>query len=278
LTEGVLLESDNTSAGVFILLPVLNEIENIAALLDEIEFELGGRPYTVGIVDDGSTDGTIAYLQERSSRPGHHLHVIYRKKTHRGSQRGGALRTLLLWGLAHTSHQIFVEMDGDRSHRPQELGDGIRLLELGRCDIAIASKYVAGSRVLNRPFGRRLVSRICSISVGRLISSRIRDYSNGYRFYTREAAQLAADHPYRYGSPIYLTEVLALWLRGGLRVAEFPSTYVGRNEGLSKLRVMDLAKAAIAVLEIASRFHVTGFEFAPRTGRAEQSSCGRDPN
>ena len=245
--------------GVFVLLPVLNEMENIARLLDRIEAELRDVPFTIGIVDDGSTDGTVAYLQDRVRVSGSRLHLICRKKRLRASQRGAALRTLMLWGLEHTAHGIFVEIDGDLSHRPEEMRRGIRLVAEGACDIAIASKYVEGSEVTRRPWGRRMVSGVCSALVRCLISPRIRDYSNGFRFYSRQAAQTAAARPYRYGSPIYLSEILALWLRAGLRIREFPTLYVGRNEGVSKLRLADLAKASIAVFEIAARYHILRF-------------------
>jgi len=55
--------------GVFILLPVLNEIDNIGPLLDRIGTALKGLRFTVGILDDGSTDGTIEYVRERMERP-----------------------------------------------------------------------------------------------------------------------------------------------------------------------------------------------------------------
>ena len=48
-------EIPNRPGGVFILLPVLNEIANIAALMDRIEAQLAGIPFTIGILDDGST-------------------------------------------------------------------------------------------------------------------------------------------------------------------------------------------------------------------------------
>jgi hypothetical protein len=108
-----------------------------------------------------------------------------------------------------------------------------------------------------------MVSRVGSVAVGAVIAPRVHDYSNGYRFYTRAAAELVATHEIRYASPIYLTEVLALWLRCGLRIGEFKTTYVGRNEGVSKLRFVDLFKAALAVFEVSLRYHVTGFK---RTG------------
>ena len=93
---------------------------------------------------------------------------------------------------------------------------------------------------------------------GLLLSRHIRDYSNGFRFYTRAAARLAAGHTYHYGSPIYLSEILALWMRHGLRIAEFPGIYAGRNEGVSKLRMADLIKASLAILEISAQYHVLG--------------------
>jgi dolichol-phosphate mannosyltransferase len=266
----------NGFSGVFVLLPVLNEIQNIGPLLDQIERELTNVAYTIGILDDGSKDGTAEYVEQRARTSEGHLHLIRRQKTTRGSQRGGALFLLMEWGLQYTAHDVFVEMDGDLSHRPEELREGIDRVASGACDVAIASKYVPGSRVVNRPVGRLMVSRISSMAVGTLISRKIRDYSNGYRFYSRAAAAVVAEHEIRYGSPIYLSEVLAMWLKQGLRVIEFPTTYIGRNEGLSKLRIIDLVKAAIACFEIAVRYHLTGF--ARRTVRmpAERSVLSRD--
>jgi dolichol-phosphate mannosyltransferase len=258
--------------GVLILLPVLNERQNIEELLDRIDSALSGSSYTVCIVDDGSRDGTAEYIEARMQRPGNPIHLIKRVKKQHGSQRGGALYDALRWGLAGTTHEIFVEMDGDLSHRPEELAAGIKMIAGGGCDVAIASKYVTGSRVVNRPWARRMVSWICGLAVRAVISPRIRDYSNGYRFYSRKAAQFVASRAIRYTSPIYLTEVMALWLREGLRTGEFVTTYVGRNEGISKLRIIDLVKAAIAIFEVSVRYHFTGFAPAPAASAAVRTA------
>ena len=244
---------------VFIALPVLNEIENIELLLDRIDASLRGIPYVVCVVDDGSRDGTREFLAQRQPQTPDRLAVIERTKTQHGSQRGGALYAALTWGLGNTDADVFVEMDGDLSHRPEELPGALRALDETGADVVIASKFVDGSEVINRPAGRELVSLVCSWAVHVFLSRSVHDYSNGYRFYTRAAAELIAATRIRYTSPIYLSEVLAIWLRAGLRVREIPTLYVGRGEGLSKLRLTDLAKAALAVLEIAVRYHVTGF-------------------
>ena len=228
---------------VLILLPVLNEAQNIEELLDRIEIALPSTPHTVCVLDDGSRDGTPDLVRRRMLKPGHSLHLIERVKRGHGSQRGSALHTVMCWGLQHTSHTVYVEMDGDLSHRPEELPDGIGLVATGQCDLAIASKYLPGSLVTNRPWARLMVSRVCSWAVSNLITRRIRDYSNGYRFYSRKAAEVIAANEVVYASPIYLTEVLAMWLRAGMRICEFPTTYIGRNEGISKLRLVDLPKS-----------------------------------
>lgn len=239
---------------VCILLPVLNEASNIEALWQGIAGQFGDTPFTVCFVDDGSTDGTIEFLQALCERERGRVHVIRRRKMMRGSQRGSALLTALRWALEQPDVSYIVEMDGDLSHRAEEIPVGLGLITSGQYDVAIASKYRPGSAVVNRPFGRRAVSLVCNYAVRRLLTREISDYSNGFRFYSRRAGLAIAGSQIRYGSPIYLSEVMAIWLYDGFRVGEFDSTYVGRNEGLSKLRPLDLVKAAIGVCEIAWRY------------------------
>jgi dolichol-phosphate mannosyltransferase len=238
----------------------LNEIDNIDGLIIRIRAALPGRDYVICLVDDGSRDGTAEFIKSAMEKPGHRLHLIERRKTMRGSERGSALHAAMMWALRETNCRIFIEMDGDLSHRPEELPVGLEMIDSGTADVAVASKYLPGAKVTNRPFGRLALSLSCNMAVRALISAQIRDYSNGYRFYTREAAHRIADTNIVYASPIYLTEVMAIWISQKLRIAEFPSHYVGRNEGLSKLRMIDIVKASIAIFEVATRLHIQGFE------------------
>jgi len=245
---------------ICILLPVLNEEANIERLLAGIEEALLGRAYSVCIVDDGSRDRTRDLITRAAEANPGRYHLIFREKRTRGSVRGSALHQSLLWAVNDPRHQVFVEMDGDLSHRPEELLRGIEAVESASADVVIASKYLPESRVTNRPVSRRLVSWCCNLAVRALLSRRIRDYSNGFRFYNRAAAEAIVATRIRYGSPIYLSEVMAIWLHAGLRFRELPTTYIGRNEGVSKLRKRDLGKAGLAIFEIAWRLHVAGFQ------------------
>src|SRR5688572_21246006 len=244
---------------VGILLPVLNEAANVEPLCARIAAVLGTRAYTICFVDDGSSDGTVELIQRLARNGPDRIHLIRRRKMMRGSQRGSALMTALQWTLSRNDTTSIIEMDGDLSHRPEELPRGLQIVDSGEADAAIASKYRPGSSVINRPAGRRAVSFVCNRAVRFLLDRRISDYSNGYRFYTRRAGLAIAGSQIRYGSPIFLSEVMAIWLHDGFRIAEFESTYVGRNEGLSKLRPLDLVKAAIGICEIAWRYHTGRF-------------------
>jgi len=254
---------------ICIVLPVLNEASNIVPLLERIHGAVESMRYVVCLIDDGSVDNTVGLAVDAALRLGAPLHVIQRVKRHAGSQRGTALVAGLKWALDNTDASVIIEMDGDLSHRPEELPLGVEPVMVGAYDVVIGSKYVRGAAVINRPVVRRVVSLLCNFVVRRLITDRIHDYSNGYRFYSRHAAEAIRGTKIRYGSPIYLTEALSIWLARNLRITEFPTTYIGRGEGESKLRIVDLLKAAIAVFEISLRLHVRGFDAAHVEPQAE---------
>lgn len=244
------------SVKVGLLLPVLNEIDNLPKLLEQIAEALSPYTYFICFVDDGSRDGTLEYLMDFVKKNPQIAHLIHRKKMTHGSQRGGALHDALKWTVENITPQIIVEMDGDLSHRPQELPIGIEIIRQGDAEVAIASKYLSGSQVTNRPYTRKAVSWLCNYFVRFLISRKIKDYSNGFRFYNRRAAEILANSPIKHRSPIYLTEAILIWLKFSLKIVEFPTHYVGRNEGLSKLRLVDLLKAFSAVVSMAVGHYV----------------------
>jgi len=244
---------------ILVNIPILNEIEYIDRLVRGVTGALAGYDYLLLIVDGGSTDGTLEYLERAMAEQPGRIALLVKKKVLSGCQRGAALLAGLKWGLQNGDFDIFVEMDGDLAHRPEQLPSGIETIASGAADIAIVSKYAPGSRIIGRSAHRTLISLICNFAVRILIRRDLHDFSNGYRFFNRAAAELPARCAIRYGSPVYLTEVMAIWMKHGLKVVEIPGNYMGRDEGLSKVRLVDYLKAGLGVMEIAIRFHFTGF-------------------
>src|ERR1051325_6773492 len=121
--------SERRRPRVMVNIPILNEIEIIDKLLDRVTKALEAYDYLVLIVDDGSTDGTLERVQAAVVATHGRVGLLHRKKTRLGCQRGAALLAGLKWGVEHgVNHggfDVYVEMDGDLSHVPEELPLGI---------------------------------------------------------------------------------------------------------------------------------------------------------
>jgi len=245
-------------SGVLINVPILNEVRCIRALTERIVAQMAGVEHTLLYVDDGSTDGTLDVITElREGMPS--VKVLHRVKTRAGCQRGGALFDGMVWGLQNTKHDVFVEMDGDLSHLPEELPLGLSLMQRPDVDLVIGSKYLESSITQEREFSRQALSKVMNFVVRIMMQKEISDYSNGYRFYSRAVAEAVGRRKIKYTSPIYLSEVLAIVLTDGFQVAEYSSTYVGRIQGTSKVKLADVFEGGLALLDISYRYHLGRF-------------------
>jgi dolichol-phosphate mannosyltransferase len=226
-------------SGVAVCVPVLDDREGIAAVLPRLEKTLAGIPHTVVVVDDGSRDGTREWLEQwRAQRS--NCHPILRERTRPGCLRGGATRAGLLWLLDNTRHEVFVDLDADGAHRPEEIEAALAHLRAHpECDVIVASKYVRGSRVTGRKWSRRAGSRVYNGLLRATLDRSLKDYSNSYRFYRRHAAELVARANTRYETPVFLIEMVATWLSSGLRIDELPTLYEERGGGNSKVSWRD---------------------------------------
>lgn len=248
--------SDDLDVGVCI--PVLNEREALGALFDDITSTFAGGRYTVCVVDDGSTDGTRELVEERAQTDRRFV-LLKRSKSGPGCRRGGASRAGLEWLLANTTHAFHADVDADGAHRPEEVVRGVKTAVSQSADVVIASKYVTGAVVRGRPFVRRAGSRLYNLMLRGLMDPRIRDYSNTFRIYRRSAAELLPPFPPLYDTPVYLVEMVAVWLSHGLRVVEMPTTYLERSIGASKVVPGDFLRGAAGAMRVGLAYRAGRF-------------------
>src|SRR5258708_5323450 len=83
------------------------------------------------------------------------------------------------------------------------------------------------------------------------MDGRIRDYSNSFRVYRRAAAEALDRFEPLYESPVYLLEMVAVWLSIGMRIVETPTRYSERSTGASKVVVADFLRGATGALYVA---------------------------
>jgi dolichol-phosphate mannosyltransferase len=235
---------------VALCMPVLDDRDAIADVLPRLERVLASTPHTVAVVDGGSRDGTREWLAEwTAGHPG--THVIDRPKTRPGCLRGDATRVGLLWLLDHGSHEVFIDIDADGAQPPEEIPAALaHLAAHPECDVVVASKYANGSRVTGRAWTRRAGSRVYGALLRAGLGTSLGDCSNSFRFYRRRAAEVVAGAATRYDTPVFLAEMLAVWLAAGLRIDELPTRYEERDGGSSKVGLRDAVRGFAGAADV----------------------------
>lgn len=232
-----------------VVLPSYNESGNITQLMEAILKT--SKEISICVVDDNSPDGTSKLVNNfvTSHNDKHRMHLITREKK---DGRGGAVRDGFLWGLEQEpGFSNFIEMDCDFSHDPKYLQEGITLLT--QADFVIGARYPAG-KIVGWPVTRKVLSACSNFLTRALISWKFHDYTNGYRFYSREAASYLCQQPQRFKGYIYLSESLAHLIKKGFKGATFPIIFVNRKVGASNTTFKEVFNSLLAIFQIAWSF------------------------
>ncbi|MBV9559746.1 MAG: glycosyltransferase family 2 protein, partial [Bradyrhizobium sp.] len=164
------------SVAVSIVVPVRNEAENIAPLIEEISAALDGRwAYEIIYVNDGSTDLTAERLAEQMKlRP--NLRVL-RHETSSG--QSAAVRS----GVRAARGTIVATLDGDGQNNPAFLRDLITALDQDNGRFGL----VAGQRVGRKDTGfKRFQSRLANRIRNAVLHDGTRDTGCGLKAFRRD--------------------------------------------------------------------------------------------
>jgi dolichol-phosphate mannosyltransferase len=254
-----------------IIIPTYNESENIARIIESIALAVPADLGTeVIVVDDNSPDGTAEIVDRLAARIESEDRKVQLKVMRRPSKLG--LSSAILAGVQSSSAEFVVVMDGDFSHPPQTIPRMIEVLQNGRCDIVVASRYITGGSVTGWPFRRRLMSRgatkIAQVGLG----IGIKDPMSGFFGFRRS---IIADVKFDAIGYKMLLEMLVKI--GGIRVREIPYTFINRRLGASKVdaavvfdyihavyrlyrhgRALPERRASVRFLSKAGRFYTVG--------------------
>jgi dolichol-phosphate mannosyltransferase len=223
-----------------VVVPTFKEQENVAALLAAVA---KAAPGCAVVVVDDSPDSATA---DAARATGKAAVVARGKKLGRGSAAREGLKLLLEKGCAP-----IVELDADFSHPPEQIPALAAELESKGLDLLIASRYVPGSRIENWPLGRRWFSLFANCVARAALGVPVRDYTNGFRCYSRRAAELVAASCGKKGDGfIALSEILVNLNRAGFAIGETPTVFVNRRRGESSLSLREVLGAAAGLLRL----------------------------
>ena len=178
---------------VSIVVPTYNERENAPILCQELREELDGRwTYEVIFVDDNSSDGTGNVVRQLAhGEP--KIRLLERPKKL-------GLASAVLEGFRMAQGDYWVMMDGDLSHRPQDLPALLKVLK--DADIVVGSRYISGGGVKNWPLHRNLVSRVASAVSRILVGLEVRDPTSGFGAFRKVSASNAPNQVLQAGPAV----------------------------------------------------------------------------
>ncbi|MEE4199949.1 glycosyltransferase family 2 protein [Erythrobacter sp.] len=209
-----------------IVLPTLNERDNIAPLVERIADALGPEGWEVLVVDDDSGDGTADEARALARRD-RRVRVIQRI-----GRRG--LASAAIEGFCATSASFVALMDADHQHDPALLPAMLAALQAGEADICVASRFAPGASTADwaAPERERL-SGFANAIARRLTGAELSDPMSGYFMLRADTARALAPRLSGIGFKILL-DLLAS-ADPPLRIKELPMNFARRREGASKL-------------------------------------------
>jgi dolichol-phosphate mannosyltransferase len=170
------LQTSGNPVAVSIVVPVRNEAENIAPVIEEIARALDGRwTYEIIYVNDGSTDATgerlVAAMKQRAN---------LRQLRHAASSgQSAAVRS----GVRAARGAIVATLDGDGQNNPAFLPELILAVEKGGERVGLA----AGQRVGRKATGfKKFQSRAANRVRNAILHDGTRDTGCGLKAFRRE--------------------------------------------------------------------------------------------
>jgi dolichol-phosphate mannosyltransferase len=217
-----------TAAKLTIIIPTLNEKDNVEPLVARLVSTLPDIAWEALFVDDDSRDGTSECVRA----------VARRNPRVRCLQRIGrrGLATACIEGVLATASPYVAVMDADLQHDERLLPQMLSELDSGAADLVVGSRYVAGGGIGNWDRGRARMSGLATGLARVICKADVADPLSGFFMCRREVFERALRRMSGQGFKILL-DLLASSPEP-LRVRELPYTFRERHSGESKLDLL----------------------------------------
>ncbi len=216
-----------------VVIPAKNESENIITLVEDIDRALAAHaPFEIIVVDDCSTDNSVAVLTARAQTMPH-LRVVRH-------DRSGGQSAAVHSGVRAARAPIILTLDGDGQNPPEELP---KLAAPLLADTTGRIGLVAGQRLDRQDtWSKKVASRFANRLRGWILQDGTRDTGCGLKGFRRQAF---LDLPYFDHMHRYLP---ALFTRDGWQVAHVDVSH--RPRGAGRSNYSNLQRALVGVVDL----------------------------
>jgi len=223
-----------------VVIPCYNERDHIESLVRKVlESPVEGKELIV--VDDFSTDGTRAVLEDRI-RP-LVSQILYHEQN---GGKGAALRT----GFRAATGKVVIVQDADLEYDPMEYPRVVQPILDGEADVVLGSRFLEGSffgGYRQNILANKFLTRLSNLFTG----LKLTDMETCYKAFRREVIQSIDIEENRFG---FEPEIVAKLAKRRLRIREVPISYYPRTvaEG-KKIGLRDGLRAIVCILKYRGR-------------------------
>jgi dolichol-phosphate mannosyltransferase len=218
-------DAGSALAELCVVIPVLNERDNVAPMVEALRRALDGVRWEAVFVDDNSRDGTREAVAREAARDPR-VRLI-----HRYGRKG--LASAFVEGALASFAPYVAAMDGDLQHDETVLPAMLAALREDRADVVIGSRYVAGGGIGTWDKTRAGMSDLATKLGQRVLRVPVADPMSGFFMVRRPVLEQALPKLSALGFKILL-DLLAS-LPEAPRVLELPYQFRLRQAGESKL-------------------------------------------
>ena len=216
-----------------VVIPARNEADNIVGLVDAIAVALAAyEPFEIIVVDDGSTDDSVARLMQRADTLPH-LRIV---RHDRSAGQSAAVHS----GVLAARSPLVLTLDGDGQNPPEELP---KLAAVLLADRAGRIGLVAGQRVGRKDtWSKKIASKLANAVRGWFLRDNTRDSGCGLKGFRRDAFMALPyfNHMHRY--------LPALFIRDGWQVAHVDVTH--RPRGAGRSNYSNLQRGLVGIVDL----------------------------
>jgi len=222
-----------------IVIPVLNEADNVAPLVERLTRALAGIRWEAIFVDDDSPDGT-ADVVRALARLQSNIRCVQRL-----GRRG--LASACIDGILSSAAPYIAVMDGDLQHDEMLLPQMLAKIRAERLDVVVASRYTDAGSVGDWQRSRVVISDVAGRLSRLVVKADLTDPMSGFFMVERNAFAAAMRSLTGQGFKILL-DLFASSPRP-LAFAEVPLSFRQRLHGESKLDTLVAWEYLMLVLQ-----------------------------
>ena len=220
-----------------VVIPVFNEEDSVQPLITRVRDALANfpSPWELILVDDGSTDRTLANARMALSDPGLDLKIVE-------LQKNFGQTAAMQAGIDAATGRLIATLDGDLQNDPADIPEMVKAIEERELDLLVGWRKNRQDGLLLRKIPSWCANRL----IGKITGVRLHDYGCSLKVYRtsviKQVKLMGEMHRF-----------IPAWVAGVVpssRIGEMPVTHHARQHGQSKYGISRTFRVILDLLSV----------------------------